>query len=85
MKKYLRDYLSRRSVPRLGQNQAIGVIAHRQCRLIWLILHQGIPYDERGPAVTKQSKYQRTLRMIRQLQSLGYKIDRRGDFDPGKR
>jgi len=26
-----------RSVPRLGHNQAIGAIAHRQCRLIWLL------------------------------------------------
>src|SRR5258708_31453144 len=28
----------RRSVPRLRHNQAIGAIAHRQCRLIWWIL-----------------------------------------------
>jgi len=50
----------RRSVPRMGHNQAIGAIAHRQCRLIWLILHQGVRYEERGPAVTKQSKQRRT-------------------------
>ena len=50
------EIVYRRSVPRLGHNQAIGAIAHRQCRLIWLILHQGIRYEERGPAVTKQSK-----------------------------
>ena len=50
------DIVYRRSVTRLGHNQAIGVIAHRQCRLIWLILHQGVRYEERGPAVTKQSK-----------------------------
>jgi transposase len=65
----------RRSVPRLGHNQAIGAIAHRQCRLIWLILHQGVRYEERGPAVTKRSKQLRTWRMIRQLRSLGYRID----------
>src|SRR4029077_15065547 len=35
------EIVYRRSVPRLGHNQAIGAIAHRQCRLIWLILHQG--------------------------------------------
>jgi hypothetical protein len=34
------EVVYRRCVPRLGHNQAIGVIAHRQCRLIWLILHQ---------------------------------------------
>jgi hypothetical protein len=26
-------------VPRLGSAQAIGAIAHRLCRLIWIILH----------------------------------------------
>src|ERR1700756_3054171 len=45
----------RRSVPRLGHNQVIGAIAHRQCRLIWSILHQGVRYEEHGPADTKQS------------------------------
>jgi len=64
-----------RSVPRLGHNQAIGVIAHRQCRLIWLILHNGVLYEERGPAVTTLSKYKRTWRMIRQLRQLGYRIE----------
>jgi transposase len=69
------EILYRRSVPRLGHNQAIGAIAHRQCRLIWLILHQGVRYEERGPAVTKQSKQRRTAKMIRQLRNLGYRIE----------
>src|SRR6202007_2240338 len=64
-----------RSVLRLGHNQAIGAIAHRQCRLIWLLLHQGVRDEDRGPAVTKQSKQKRTARMIRQLRSLGYRIE----------
>jgi len=69
------EIVYRRSVPRLGHNQAIGAIAHRQCRLIWLILHQGVRYEERGPVVTNQSKKKRTARMIRQLRSLGYRIE----------
>src|SRR5260370_1127363 len=69
------EVVYRRSVPRLGHNQTIGAIAHRQCRLIWLILHQGVRYEERGPAVTKQSKQRRTARMIGQLRSLGYRIE----------
>jgi len=69
------EIIYRRSVPRLGHNQAIGAIAHRHCRLIWLILHQGLRYEERGPAVTKQSKRKRTARMVRQLRSLGYRIE----------
>ena len=70
------EIIYRRCVPRLGHNRAIGVvIAHRQCRLIWLILHKGTLYEERGPAVTKRSKYQRTWRMVRQLRRLGYRIE----------
>src|SRR5467141_1060577 len=69
------EIVYRRCVPRLGHNQAIGAIAHRQCRLIWLILHQGVRYEERGPAVTKQSKQRRTARMVRQLRALGYRIE----------
>jgi transposase len=67
--------LYRRYVPRLGHNQTIGVIAHRLCRLIWKILHQGVRYQERGPAVSERSKQRRTARMIRQLRSFGYRVE----------
>jgi len=65
----------RRLVPRLGHAQAIGVIAHRLCRLIWKILHQGIRYEERGPAVSEQAKKARARKMIRELRSLGYSVE----------
>jgi transposase len=64
-----------RTVPRLGHQQTIGAVAHRQCRLIWKILHQGVRYDERGPAVSNKSKQARTARMIRQLRKLGYHVE----------
>ena len=38
-----------RLVSRLGHNQTIGAIAHRLCRLIWMILHQGVRFEKRGP------------------------------------
>jgi transposase len=69
------EIVYRRSVSHLGHNQTIGAIAHRQCRLIWLILHQGVRYEERGPAVNKRSQQLRTWRMIRQLRKLGYRIE----------
>ena len=69
------EIVYRRLVPRLGHNQTIGAIAHRLCRLIWVILHQGIRYEERGPAVGEKSKRARTARMIRQLRSLGYQVE----------
>jgi len=66
----------RRLVPRLGHAQAIGAIAHRLCRLIWKILHQGIRYEERGPAVNESLKQARARKMIRELRSLGYHVER---------
>ena len=69
------EVVYRRTVPRLGHKQTIGAIAHRQCRLIWKILHQGVRYEERGPAVSKKSKQSRAARMIRELRSLGYRVE----------
>lgn len=65
----------RRLVPRLGHAQAIGAIAHRLCRLIWKILHQGVRYEERGPAVSEEAKKVRARKMIRELRSLGYRVE----------
>jgi len=67
--------LYRRYVPRLGHNQTIGVIAHRLCQLVWKILNRGVRYEERGPAVSQRSQYQRASRMIRELRSLGYRVE----------
>ena len=69
------ELVYRRLVPRLGHAQAIGAIAHRLCRLIWKLLHQGVSYEERGPAVTKQRAHRRAAKMIRELRSLGYRIE----------
>ena len=65
----------RRLVPRLGHGQAIGAITHRLCRLIWKILHQGVRYEERGPAVSHAAKKVRARKMIRELRSLGYQVE----------
>jgi transposase len=69
------EIVYRRMVPRLGHNQTIGAIAHRQCRLIWLILHEGVRYQERGSGLTKRSKQLRTWKMIRELRNLRYRIE----------
>ena len=64
-----------RLLPRLGYQKAIWAIAHRLCRVLWLILHKGVRYEERGPAVSAKSKRTRTSRMIRELRKLGYRIE----------
>jgi transposase len=69
------EIVYRRQVPRMGHNQAIGVIAHRLCQLIWILLHRKVRYEERGPAVTETSKRKRTARMIRELRNLGYQVE----------
>jgi transposase len=67
--------LYRRYVPRLGHNQTIGVIARRLCRLVWKILNRGVRYEERGPSLSQRSRHQRAARMIRELRSLGYRVE----------
>ena len=69
------ELVYRRLVVRLGHAQSIGAIAHRLCRLIWKILHDRVTYEERGPAVTKQRAQRRAAKMIRELRSLGYRVE----------
>ena len=52
-----------------------GLLPIDGCLLIWLILHQGVRYEECGRAVTKESKQRRTWKMIGQLRELGYRIE----------
>jgi transposase len=69
------EIVYRRLVPRLGHNKTIGAIAHRICQLIWMILNKGVRYEERGPAVSENSKRARTSRMVRTLRKLGYRVE----------
>src|SRR5207302_3052 len=73
------EIVYRRLVPRLGHNKTIGVIAHRLCHLIWIILHNGVRYEERGPAVSEKSRQRHTARMIRTLRILGYRVEPLGN------
>ena len=40
--------LFRRLLPRLGYKSAIWAIAHRLCRVVWKILHEGVRFIEQG-------------------------------------
>jgi transposase len=74
------EIVYRRLVPRLGHNKTIGVVANRLCHLIWIILHNGVSYEERGPAVSKQSQQRHTTTMIRKLRMLGYRVEPIGEL-----
>ena len=69
------ELLYRRFVARLGHGQAIGAIAHRLCRLVWKILHDRVTYEERGPVVNATRAHRRVTKMLRELRSLGYRVD----------
>jgi hypothetical protein len=69
------ELLYRRFVTRLGHAQAIGAITHRLCRLVWKVLHDGVTYEERGPAVSKARAHRRAAKMLRELRSLGYRVE----------
>ena len=70
------EIVYRRLVLRLGHYKTIAAIAHRLCQLVWIILHKGVRYEERGPAVREKSKRARTVRMIRTLRTLGEQVMR---------
>jgi transposase len=64
----------RRLVGRMGHNKAIWCIAHRLCKLAWIILHRGMEYVEYGAERSAKALQKRTARQLRQLRALGYQI-----------
>src|SRR5258708_1551257 len=64
----------RRQLPRLGWKAAIWAIAHRLGRVGWKLLHDGVRYIGKGPAVSERSKKARTARMIKELRAIGYHV-----------
>jgi hypothetical protein len=64
--------LFQRLSPRLGYAKAVWAIAHRLCRLIWKVLHEGVRYVERGPTVSALTLKRRKQRLVTQLKKLGY-------------
>lgn len=65
----------RRLSTRMGYNKAIWAIAHRLCRLIWKVLHEGVRYKEQGLAPTPLMVKRRRQRLISQLRRLGYHVE----------
>ena len=65
----------RRWQPRLGPQKAAWAVAHYILRVIWHILHQGVPY--RPPDQTmldRQSVLRKAKRVLAQLKKLGYTV-----------
>ena len=64
----------RRLSTRMPYNKAIWAIAHRLCRLIWKMLHQGVRYGEHGLAPTPLMVKRRRQRLVTPLRSMGYQV-----------
>jgi transposase len=64
----------RRLLPRLGYQSAVWAIAHRLCRVVWKILHEGVQYIEQGREPDPQAKKRHARRLAQALRKLGYKV-----------
>jgi hypothetical protein len=64
----------RRLLPRLGYQSAVWAIAHRICRVIWKILHEGVDYIEHGVGAERQALMHRARYLARQLRKFGYDL-----------
>ena len=66
--------LFQRLLPRLSYKGAIWAVAHRLCRLVWKVLHEGIRYIEQGREPDPVAQRPRTPRQVRKLRNLCYEV-----------
>ena len=64
----------RRLLPRLGYQSAVWAVAHRLCRLVWKILHEGVRFIEQGCEPDPRTKKKRAQMLARALRKLGYEV-----------
>jgi transposase len=64
----------RRLLPRLGYLSAVWAVAHRLCRLVWKILHEGVRYVEQGTAYEPKLLIHRARYLAQQLRKFGYDL-----------
>ena len=65
----------RRLLPRLGYQSAVWAIAHRLCRLVWKILHEGVRYIEQGIESEPKLLIHRAKYLAKQLPKFGYNVE----------
>jgi len=64
----------RRLIVRLGYTKAIWAVAHRLCRIVWKILHQGARFIEQGEAINPRAVRRCISHHLNALRRLGYVI-----------
>jgi len=68
------ESLFQRLMVRLGYVKAIWAIAHRLCRIVWNILHQGARFIEHGDAINPKAVQRCINHHLKALRRLGYQI-----------
>lgn len=69
------ESLYRRLVAKIGPQKAIWAVAHRLCRLIWKILHEGVQYHEQGsPTANPKSIRRRQQKLVAEFRKLGFQV-----------
>lgn len=53
---------------------AIWAVANHLCRVIWVLLHRGAAYEERGQQPDPRAGRRRATRLLHKLRRLGYKV-----------
>ena len=53
-----------RLAPKINGKGAAWAVAHRIGKVVWLMLHEGVEYQERGPAVANPRTLQRKFRKL---------------------
>jgi transposase len=67
--------LFQRLAPKLGAQKAIWAVAHRLARVIWVILHRQVPYEERGlRALDSAAIERRKNQLVKRLRTMGYAV-----------
>jgi transposase len=64
----------RRLLPRLGYKSALWAIAHRLCRVVWKVLHEGVRFIEHGCESDPTVRKRRARLLARALRKLGYNV-----------
>jgi transposase len=62
-------------LPRLGYKASIWAIAHRLCRRVWKVLHEGVVFVAHGVELSPRAKRERVRTLVRSLRKLGYEVD----------
>ena len=67
--------LYQRLIRRMGKKKALIAVAHRLLIILYHMLRQGQPYEEReAPVIAERQRVKAGNRLVRRLESLGFRV-----------